>query len=240
MRTQVAPGIATGSFGLALFAIALFFPELKELFGASEDSEWSTVLQLFAVLLAGGSVTLGGLTFQAPGTASVKKWIFREEDKDWLVDDVDIMKRLMTFRSFHLVTVLFAIKRDGELVNAKIEASNPAADGFYGYSQGETVGKSSNELGDRLKEFMDEADFEDFANDQGAIIRQWLNGKVAYAKVPVKFNDSHPIPTYQNKKYLPLIVQLTPGEPIDGVGEVEYLTVLYLDVDLIPKSIFDK
>lgn len=161
--------------------------------------------------------------------------------KEKLVTDQDVLERLMQFRSYHAVTVVLAIKEGEKIADAEIKGRSSRANEFYGLTpaSGELIGKKAGDLFEVIKNWMEPEDYQAFVNDQNCVMNNYQEGRDAFAKVPIKFNNNHPSNSYNNKTFLPIIVGLA-GQQASGDRRSEYLTVLYLDVEQIQNSFFNK
>ena len=74
----------------------------------------------------------------------------------------------------------------------------------------------------------------DPTKDQVRVHREFLTGGVAKARIPVRFNRSHP--HFPEKSFIPLIVQ-TREEQFGQNTKREFSKIMYLDIEKLPAHI---
>lgn len=189
---------------------------------------WKPILEAagyLAAVLAGGTVTVGGAKLNMPGL----KWL-----KRLLISDEDVSARLTNYRSYHPVTVVLAVKKNGQLTDATIRAASGSAEEFYGFATASNAlqGKRTQELFTTLARYMTADDYKAFVTDQERLLADYREGLEAYAKVPIRFNEEHPMDKFKNKCFVPIIVGLSGEHDVNG-GKAEDLTVLYLNAEKV-------
>lgn len=117
---------------------------------------------------------------------------------------------------------------------------SPSAKEFFGYSvihpTQEIVGMKASDLMARLASRSDPPRpfWDDLVGDQTRVYWEVEHQSRAYARVPVKFNDTHEF--FKGKTFVPIITELRklPGNRNDKT----LLRILYLDMDTLPKTLF--
>lgn len=140
--------------------------------------------------------------------------------------------------SAHPITIVFAKKVGQQVTDASIKAASPKANQFYGYPAGANIliGKGLGDLLNRLRMWMEQEDFNRFADDQRRISEEVASGGVAYAKFPMKLNEKHPELELRRKVYWPVTVGRSREVKVNKREKQEYLTIMYLDIDLLPRE----
>jgi hypothetical protein len=99
------------------------------------------------------------------------------------------------------------------------------------------VGRNTQELMSVLEQWIKPPGphWDDLVEDQKRVVAHWQGGSYVPARVAVLFNESHPY--YGGKMFVPLVVERTtrarPGNKTE-----ETSTVIYLDLDKLPKAAF--
>ena len=117
---------------------------------------------------------------------------------------------------------------------------SPSAKEFFGFDVnapvGTVVGKKVPELLSGMAGYLDppSAFSSDLGKDQNRVIKEVKGGHITYARLPVRFNRSHP--AYRNKTFVPIITE----RRVFGEGDDRtiLLQILYLDVAKLPKNLF--
>ena len=174
----------------------------------------------------GGTITVLGITVENP---------WQDQIRNQLIEDDYVFRRM---ESFHAVTsVLTVVKQGGGLSEATLTGVSTRAANFFGFEaahmEESLIGKAGGELAKILKPYMDKEDYENFRNDQADVFEHYGDGKLASAKIPVIFNESHRY--YKNEVFLPIIVSL--GEKTkesDGTSR-RLIQIAYFNVkELVP------
>jgi hypothetical protein len=140
-----------------------------------------------------------------------------------------------------LVEVEFE-KIDGKLANPRVSRISDAGKRFFGYAntapKQKTIGRNANELMKELEGMVSPPvpHWEDLGKDQQRVYDLLFEGREAYARVPVRFNDKHHY--FPNKTFLPLIVER--GEFQRNGTTIEFRKAIYLDVTTIPTHLFSQ
>lgn len=148
-----------------------------------------------------------------------------------------VLDRYNTLVSFHAITAVMTVNVLGILKEATLNGVSTRAVQFYGmapdYTEERLLHKTGQELAQLLEEFIEPKHYTLFLEDQERVLKQYVDGFPAIARMPVIFNDKHPY--YANKAFLPVIVSL--GEPKkrkDGSSH-RLIQIAYLEVaDFIP------
>ena len=186
------------------------------------------ILSAVGLLLAGGTITIGSMKIDLP----VGK-IF----KNLVVSDKDIIENLSRIESYHAVTIVFTVKRKKEITKVKLTGHSIEANSFYGLAADSKrlLEMDGDDFWNQLEQYMDRKDFLAMKKDQTRVYEDYAADRNAYAKVPIKFNKTHP--EYPNKSFLPIIVGLTPPKQTSDEDEREQrMTIMYLDMSIIPNA----
>ena len=115
---------------------------------------------------------------------------------------------------------------------------NSAAELVYGVTTNDNqlIGADLQAILDRLSNWMDDVDIQEFVADQERAGAQFARDKYAEANVPMRFNERHPIAQFRNKSLLPVMTQ---SHQFLGRKDksIYYAIVAYLDLDLLPFDI---
>lgn len=192
----------------------------------------NTIISGIVLFLFGGGVTIGAFKFDVPGMTALKQLIISEKDA---------ALRLGSLRSTHIVTVIFQKARQGEKKEpATLRHMNTAAVNFFGYDEGSEkrlLGKTGIELMDILRKYINPDDFARFQDDQLRVQELIQQRRHAQAGVPMIINHTHPFEQFRNKKFFPIIAHISEDKkgPLVGRKHGEFMTVLYLDLSVLPE-----
>lgn len=174
-------------------------------------------------LIFGGTITIGGLRIDN----SLGTWL-----KDRVVSPAYLLERSSRLRSYHANTVVYVLKKGGEINRAELLGLSGQANLFFGKETDshELVGSDSKHLSETLKQWMDKDNYDTFLGDQARLFSEYARGGVVHAEVPVIFNNQHP--NYPNQSFLPVIVHLSnPDQQKDATGQ--NLEIAYLNIEQI-------
>jgi hypothetical protein len=135
-------------------------------------------------------------------------------------------------RSENVVTVVLARKRGGQPEAPTVETASFEAAMFYGYSpydKHRLKGKTLLDLLGLLAKYMSPEDYQDFAKDQEKVGKAYADTGRAWAKVPIRFNASHPYEAFRNKTFYPIISHSLVER--HGEEEEDYIHVLYVNIE---------
>lgn len=186
----------------------------------------NSLLEIFIAIVSfflGGGITVGGLRINNP----LSVWL-----KDKIVSQAYLFERSSRLRSYHANTVVYVLKKGGEINKAELLRLSGQANLFFGKETDsrELFKADSSHLSKTLKQWMDEDDYDAFLKDQTRLFSEYAKGGVVHAEVPVIFNDKHP--NYPNETFLPVIVHLSdPDEQKDATGQS--LEIAYLNIEQI-------
>jgi hypothetical protein len=215
---------------LAFFAIALIVGEA--LLGAE------IVRGHYSTLIVSGAL---GLMFVAVGAVV---YLARHDGLDFVEHSGDVGRQRPVVRgeiaSPEAIVEVTAEIDNGTLRDPKVSALSSTGKMFFGF-RGDfpvdrLIGRTSQSMTDELKKYIDPpiSFWNDLGKDQQRVYEQFMAGKPAYARVPVRFNDEHP--HFKRRSFLPVIVERRTD---DDEGRARDVTrVLYFDTTAIPVQIF--
>lgn len=155
--------------------------------------------------------------------------VFQEDDSGLHLGRVS----LDSLKSQNVVTVVLSRKTGGK-AEASIKVASSDAARFYGYAAGEAARLKGKTLGDLaliLQRFMEPEDYDAFVADQLRVNRDYEETGLAWARVPIRFNNRHRDIGFRNTEYYPIISHSI----VEGTGEEaeHYIHVLYVNLPLL-------
>lgn len=180
------------------------------------------------------------LVFLKKISRRIRKKILAE---DVLSEPIDFWNTDRIFLSYYPVTVVFSLRRVGgrSPENPVIKSVSPQANQFYGYSceSSELIEKDASFLIERIRPWMNPEDYRAFIEDQQILLTHCLSKDIKhdemFARIPILFNHEHPHDSYRGKTFLPIIVFIK--EEKYGITIQDWLTILYLDIDKLPREL---
>lgn len=163
-------------------------------------------------------------------------------------DDKMITPLIDSDYSYYPLTVIFSVKRGQTFEKPYIYEVSPRANEFFGFSREskELYGKTTEDLIDILKQWMDEQDYEAFVTDQIRLLKEYrenseeeIEKEPILAEKPILFNNKHRYPAFRNKTFIPIIITYDNKHRIADIPR-ESLCILYLNIDKIPRQLLIK
>ena len=178
--------------------------------------------------LLGGTVTIGGITVENP---------LQDEIRSVLITDEYVFKSI---ESFHAITsVLTEVGNEGQLLKATLTGGSSRAAKLFGFEaanvEGKLAGKSGTEAVKILGKYMDKEDYEAFVDDQIEVFKNYGDGKLAIAKIPVLFNEKHQY--YKNEAFLPVIVNLGRKTRKEEDRSERLILIAYLRMEILVPAV---
>ena len=112
-------------------------------------------------------------------------------------------------------------------------AANVEFSKLYDFTYKDYFPNPEDELNDSylfesIKGFIDKKDLDNFIKDQERISERIIfQNKDDHAKIPLKFNEHHPLDRYKNRSYLPYLISKHLIGDVSGPHEM-YLLICYI------------